>query len=294
MSAAALYRAFRQLTPLVLLVFAPARTSAQSATVHCTPEDPEIFARVIRRQDPMSSQRIGERMVAVGITFLGTPYMAKTLEVGAPERLVVNLREMDCTTFVEYVLVMSDMLQSGRKDWDAYLKGLERVRYRGGDCNGYASRLHYFTDWIQDNEQKGMLRDITRELGGIPVQKPIDFMGTHPELYPALAYEEPLDSIRQIESGLSARTYYVLPRDSVRSREHLILEGDIIALATRIQGLDVTHTGIAVRNPDGRIHLLHASTQGEVMISEQPLAAYLKRIEGNTGILIARPTESSY
>jgi hypothetical protein len=150
--------------------------------------------------------------------------------------------------------------------------------------------LHYFTEWIWDNAQKGMLEDITPKIGGLPEEKTIDFMGRHPELYPALSSKEELRKIREVEAALGRRTYHVLPQDSVGAIEHLLQDGDIIALATQIPGLDVTHTGIAVSRA-GRIHLLHASTAGKVVVSAEPLSEYLKGIKGNSGIIVARPLE---
>ena len=267
------------------------RVWTQSPEVFCTNEDREIFNRIVLELDPLPSYPIGRTMVATGRTFLDTPYVPGTLEVGSPERLVVNFRGMDCTTFVENVLAFSRMVQVGRKDWDAYLAELEQLRYRDGDLRGYASRLHYFTDWIQNNAQKGLLEDVTTRIGGVLRDKRINFMGTHPDLYPALASEEELRSIKQVEDSLSARAFYLVPQHSVRSQEYLIEEGDIIALATSIPGLDVTHTGIALRKDNGRIYLLHASTQGKVMVSEEPLADYLEDINSNVGILVVRPLE---
>ncbi len=276
---------------LPLSFLAVSMAFAQSAEVHCRPEDREIFTRIMDGQEVLHAVPIGKRMVAVGSEFLDTPYVASTLEVDPSEKLVVNFRGLDCTTFVENVLVMSANIQKGKTDWESYLNGLERVRYRNGLRQGYTSRLHYFTDWIYDNAQKGILEDITQSLGGLPEGKPIDFMGTHPELYPALSSEAQLGKIRTIEGSISGRGFYVLPRDSVSVREHMIRDGDIIALATQIPGLDVTHTGIAIRGDDGRIHLLHASTEGRVKVSEEPLADYLEGIKGNTGILVVRPLE---
>ena len=149
--------------------------------------------------------------------------------------------------------------------------------------------MHYFTEWIRDNSEKGLVEDVTREIGGIRIEKPLNFMGTHPGSYPALDSNANLGKIRRIEDSLSSIPYYYLPQDSLSTREHLIEEGDIIALSTDISGLDVTHTGIAVRMSDGRIHLLHASTRGQVMVTAEPLQDYLKKIKRNTGIIVARP-----
>ena len=101
--------------------------------------------------------------------------------------------------------------------------------------------------------------------------------------------------MQHVEQELAKETLCYLPQDQIANKEQLIRSGDIIALATSIKGLDVTHTGIAIHQPDGRLHLLHASSKnGEVEISELPLADYLKNIKSNIGIIVARPTLLSF
>jgi len=155
---------------------------------------------------------------------------------------------------------------------------------------GYGSRLHYFSEWISNNETKGLLKEITSEIGGIEINKEINFMGTHRDLYPFLKEDSNFEKILETEAALAQRTFCYLPQDQIEANEHLIQTGDIIALATSINGLDVTHTGIATREKDGRIHLLHASTGSmEVEVSKLPLADYLKGVKKNIGIMVARP-----
>ena len=262
---------------------------AQGREVSCLPEDRETFKRTMGVLETLSSKSMGETVVAVGEQFLGTPYVANTLETQGPEQLVVNFRGLDCTTFVENVLAMSRAGYREKANWDSFVQELERLRYRDGRLSDYASRLHYFTEWIRDNERKGVIKDITQEIGGKAVRKDIDFMGTHPELYPALGRKDQLQAVRSIESTLSSSPVFVLPREEVADRESMLRDGDIIALATSIPGLDVTHTGIAITGDDGRIHLLHASTTGSVVVSREPLAEYLKKIKRNTGIIAVRP-----
>ena len=255
------------------------------------PEDRKIFGELMRDLDSVPAGPVGKTTIAVGELFLGTPYVANTLESDGQERLVVNLRGLDCTTFVENVMVITRMKYEGKGDWETYLHNLAQIRYREGRLLGYPSRLHYFTDWIRDNEEKGLVKDITRELGGVPVTKQINFMGTHPERYPALEADSHLEQVRAIEATLSKEPLFILPSEEVERGEELIRDGDIIALATDIKGLDVTHTGIALTGMDGRIHLLHASTAGAVTISKEPLSDYLKKISRNTGIIVVRPQE---
>lgn len=231
----------------------------------------------------------GERIIAVGKTFIGTPYVGKTLEVNDQESLVINLREFDCTTFVENVLAFDLLLSRQANKLDSFGNVLQNIRYREGELNGYASRLHYFTEWIADNEQKGIVSDISEEIGGKPVRKEINFMSAHRDLYPMLKDDESFEQIQNSEKKLSNRTLYFLPKEQIEEAEHLIKSGDILALATSIEGLDVTHTGFAIRQENGRIHLLHASSSGQVEVSEQPLSEYLAAMKHNTGIYIARP-----
>ncbi len=264
---------------------------SQTDKISFEPEDRDIFKQIIYELPPEESIEIGQAVAATGKLLLNTPYEAGTLEIENQERLIVNLRGLDCTTFVENALAIGGMARNGQKDWDTYLKHLEQLRYRDGILMGYPSRLHYFTDWIRDNSEKGLVLDITEGLGGLPVQKKINFMGSHPELYPALASEKNLERIRENEAELSAEDFFVLPAESVSKVEDQIRDGDIIALATSVEGLDVTHTGLALRKADGRIHLLHASTRGAVEVSKVPLSDYLKGIKGNTGIIVIRPLD---
>lgn len=263
----------------------------QTERVLFAPEDRIIFDRLILKVEGDESVGIGETIVATGQELLNTPYVAGTLEAHTPEILIVNLRGLDCTTFVENVLTVGGMVQEGQKDWDTYLRHLERLRYRDGLRAGYPSRLHYFTDWIRNNAEKGLVKDITQSLGGAPREKRIDFMGTHPDLYPALSSEAYLSAVQKVEKELSDQITYVLAKEEVSAVENQIKNGDIIALATSVDGLDVTHTGFAFRKENGRIHLLHASTRGGVEISKAPLAVYLQGVKGNTGIIVVRPLQ---
>lgn len=259
-----------------------------SQQVTCSAEDRQAFEDKIIEIDGLLENDSGKTVVAVGKTFLGIPYVAKTLEIGDSETLVINLQGLDCTTFVENILAFTLLLQQEKSDFDSFIKILETIRYKDGMLDGYASRLHYFSEWIANNEHKGLVRDITAEIGGKEITKEINFMSTHRDLYPFLADDVNFEKIKTSENFLNNEAICYLPQDQIEANEHLIRSGDIIALTTSIEGLDITHTGIASREKDGRIHLLHASSSGEVKISEQPLVDYLKKVNKNTGIMVAR------
>lgn len=265
-------------------------TSISSQQITCLPKDRAAVENKLVEIDGMLKSDFGETMVSVGKTFMKTPYVAKTLEIGDTETLVVNLQGLDCTTFVENVLAFSLLLRQQEMSFDVYLKNLETIRYKDGTLDGYASRLHYFSEWIANNAKKELLKDITGAIGGEEITKDINFMSTHRDLYPFLADDVNYSKIKASENYLNNQAICVLAQDDISKNEHLIQSGDIIALATSINGLDVTHTGIATREKDGRIHLLHASTGSmEVEVSKLPLADYLKSIKSNTGIMVTRP-----
>lgn len=243
---------------------------------------------------------VGEVVAIVGSTFVGAAYTPGTLELPGPEALVVNLREFDCVTFVEHMLVLSRLIVNGVDAAEeaafqsAYRAELTALRYRGGVLNGYPSRLHYFSEWIRDAEQKGLLENVTQRLGGVEDPRPINFMSRHPDAYRQIAENgNLLEVIRETEERISAEARYVIPEGDVGRVADQIQNGDIIAAVSSLDGLDVAHTGIALWH-DGRLHLLHAPLVGEVVeISVRPLAERILGIGSQSGIMVARPIEPS-
>lgn len=262
--------------------------NAQGQDIWCTAKDSLVFKRKISEFKTMEADSYGDTLVTIGKSFLRTPYVAHTLEID-DEPLVVNLGGLDCTTYIENVLVFGRLLAGPDRSFNRYIELLEALRYRDGIRKGYPSRLHYFSEWLKENEKKGWLKNIGNDLGGQEVDKTLDFMSTHRDSYAQLESDLNYQAIQEVEKSLSTQLC-VVSQSALATNEHLIKSGDIIALATDIKGLDVTHTGMAYRQSDGRIHLLHASTKGGVEISELPLVDYLKTIKHNIGILVARPT----
>lgn len=273
---------------LLIVLIAGARLGAQP--IICSEKDQKAVISKINEVAAIQPIDFGKNMVQIGKTFLGTPYVAQTLEVGKSESLVINLQGLDCTTYVENVLAFNLLHNSPGASYESFVKTLEKIRYRDGILDGYGSRLHYFSDWIRENEKKGLVKDITSMIGGKEVKKVINFMSEHRSLYPSLQDDENYEQIKQFEESLHQQSLCILSQDSIQENEHLIQSGDIIALTTSIKGLDITHTGIASRESDGRIHLLHASSTGQVEVSKLPLTDYLKKVKNNTGIIVARPT----
>ncbi|HWQ80659.1 MAG TPA: N-acetylmuramoyl-L-alanine amidase-like domain-containing protein [Ignavibacteria bacterium] len=239
----------------------------------------------------LSDSDISDIIITVGKSFIGTEYVAGTLDKNTKsEKLVIKISGLDCVTFVENTLAISRIIKRGNFDFDSYKDELTKIRYRDGEINGYSSRLHYFTDWIYDNEKKGIVSDITKSIGGIPYYKTINFMSSHADSYKQLADNSDIvDEMKDIEKKMNRRDLYYIKKSEVDDYYESLQSGDIIATTTNIEGLDVTHTGFIYKK-NGKTHFLHASiTKGEIIISKEELKEYLKGNKKQTGIIVARP-----
>lgn len=249
-----------------------------------------IYEKLIRFLDKQktSSTLPDQLMLEIGKFFLGAPYVAATLETEKAEHLVVNLREYDCVTFVETVVALAWHLRSRNKTFEAFRRTLQKIRYRQGRLLDYSSRLHYFSDWMHDNQKKGIVRNVTIEIGGKPLRKTMTYMTTHPDLYPPLKNATTLQRMKSVERMISKRPLYFIPKKALRRLEDRIRDGDLIAITTNTEGLDVQHVGLAARVKN-RIHLLHASsTEGKVVLSKKTLYRYLMQSKVRSGIMLAR------
>lgn len=258
--------------------------------LYCTPTNKALLEAHLHSLDDEELQKLPINQIAieVGTRFLGTVYEARTLEVEGEEKLVVHLQGLDCTTFLENVVVMARLVRIDRCEFEDFIAELERIRYRDGQLAGYDARLHYFTEWLSDNEAKGILADITEEIGGEVYDKQIDFMSTHRSAYPALANDAFYETIKQAESKLNQNQRHYIPKGKLAALEVNIQDGDLVAITTSIGGLDVSHTGMAIRE-NGRIHLLHASSNSKkVEVSSKPLADYLMGNKSQSGVMVAR------
>jgi hypothetical protein len=231
----------------------------------------------------------GDLIVEIGHLFINKPYKAGTLEGPGKERLITNVSCFDCTTFVETVLALARCADAGKFSRHEFQKNLQSIRYHQGKINGYSSRLHYFTDWLRDNEKKKILIDVSRHLGGKPQCRKINFMTTHSASYSALGKNEELQKMVTVEKNLSRKTFHIIEKDKVNAQKVKIHDGDILAFATNQEGLDVAHLGFALWKGKS-LRLLHASQkEGVVVISKKTLMAYLKSNKKFTGIIVARP-----
>ncbi len=238
----------------------------------------------------LSQKPINEIIIEIGKSFIGTDYAAHTLEISDSETLVINLRGLDCNTFVENVLVLSRCIKKNKTTFEDFKNELQWIRYRNGEIKDYTSRIHYFTDWIFENENKCIVKNITDELGGEQLNLKLSFMSDHPEYYKHLkANPEFVPIIKKHEEEISNREHYFFPQEKIETVEVKIKSGDIIAFTSTVEGLDVNHVGIAIRMDDNRIHILHAPVpDSKVQITDLNIDEYVKKIEKDSGIIVVR------
>ena len=227
--------------------------------------------------------------------FLNIPYVAHTLEVNPAEQLVVNTRQLDCTTLVETVTALTLCAHQGKRSWNDYLTTLRTLRYRKGKLDGYPSRLHYFSDWIADKTAMSIVKEIQSPNPPFSAVQHINvnYMSTHPDAYLALkAHPEWVSVIRQQEETLSGTTSRYIPKSALKRNtkalRQAVHDGDIIAITCNKKGLDIAHLGFAVWKKDG-LHLLNASQIHKKVVQEpMTLYQYLQKHPSHTGIRIIR------
>lgn len=243
---------------------------------------------------------LGRAASLAGELAVGTPYEANTLEAylragasaSGTEPVTLSLTRFDCVTLVESCLAVARVARSpSAPTWKRFEREMVRMRYRNGLRGSYASRLHYFSEWIADGERRGLLRDLGRTLGGIVDARPLRFMTEHRSSYVALADEHVFQSIVAIERRLDDHPRTLIPTARIADVSDGIETGDVLAFATSIPGLDVSHAAFAYRDEKDTLRVLHAPLSGgTVEVSRATLPEYVAALRRSTGILVARPT----
>ena len=253
-------------------------------------EDLARFEKIVQyaKQQNLPDRPIGEIVQAIADNFLGQPYAEGLLDKSGTEKLVVTLDKFDCVLFVETVMAIARGVAVKDYDYQNFVNRIEEQRYLNGKMNGYCSRLHYFSEWINDNQKRQTVENITAQLGGVPMNKQLNFMSQHRSSYPQMVKDEATyQCIVGIEAELAKTTVNYIPTNGIKSIYSQLKPGDIVAVATDVKGLDVTHTGLVYRNADGNMGLIHASPAGQVTVAYD-LHRYINRVESAIGIVVAR------
>lgn len=276
---------------------APKKVNAD-ANVFISPEDKDKIARLLQEGQRLRDLYSSEEYISMFMArqFLGTPYVSHTLDRTDSEHMVVNLHELDCTTFVENVAALTLCALRGKTKVADYVGMLRRLRYRGGVMS-YENRLHYYQWWVTDNQAMGLVRQIDE-----PVQifrgrqkLRINYMSTHAQSYAMLRnHPERVRALKTLEDQTNGTEVRYIPTVLVADKvlmQQVVHNGDIIAIVTAKNNLDTSHLGIASWHQDG-LHLINASSMrrngNQVVEPSESLYDYLRGQPSALGIRVAR------
>lgn len=252
----------------------------------------DVFGRLAAQSEAWKKLPIGQAVGEIGLALQGTPYVGSTLELyDDREYCCINLSGLDCVTFYETALGFARMVRTGKVSPAELVRQITLMRYRGGKLNGYLSRLHYTSDWIEDNDKKHIVADLSPRLpGAVRMEKRFDFMSTHAGAYRQLKANPPLvPKMAALEARISARKPWYVPNEQVAAIEPLLQTGDIVGIATNADGLDCSHTGLVYVDHEGVRRFLNASSVKKQVVLGERLSDYAFKYKKNIGIMIARP-----
>lgn len=228
----------------------------------------EALDALIRRAASISDA--GERIEFLSRQFLGTDYQESTL-IGSEktdEVFVINLAEMDCFTFLDYVEAMR--LSSS---FTGFTKCLKKIRYHGGIVS-FRNRNHFFTDWPEFNGD--FVKDVTAEIGVQNVRNVRKVLN----LREAGGYFVP--GIKPVQRDIR----YILSSSIGGQVIGRLKTGDYIGIYSGLSGLDVSHVGIFIREGSSLL-LRHASSSKENrQVVDQDFLEYMRN---KSGIIVFRP-----
>jgi hypothetical protein len=287
---------------IVLLLFSTGLTASAGSLPLSTVfrGQSKFYALVAEaKQQNWRALPLGERIVAVGKSLLGTRYVNYTLEIDDHiEAPSANMDALDCWTFFEISVGFARMLEMKSDNYSPgdLLAMIELDRYRGGHCNGsYTSRLHFLEDWIYDNERRGLVKNLTVSLGGVPMRgRYLNEMSHHWRESRYMRHNVALvPQIAAIEQRVASRTIYHIPREKVSQIESRIRSGDVICITGRGPEGFTEHVGLAYRDGVGVVHFMHASKDERRVVIDVPIHQYVYRYQKFAGIMVVRPMDVS-
>jgi hypothetical protein len=281
--------------------------SSAQAIPGLTIADSKRFAslRFQFKEQKWQNLEVGDRIQAIAEQFLGEHYQANLLEQSSTEQPFISLHQFDCVLFLETILALTTVLSKNSDNTEPLsssisqseselFTAIQRYRYRDGKIDGYCSRLHYFSDWILDNQRRGNVDRIVQDPGSTALMRPLNFMSNNWQKYPPLVKNPALrDCIAQSETKISDQlktsALRYIPTQELRSQESKLRSGDLVGIVTNMNGLDVTHSGFLYRKHSKlQTGLIHASIRSGIKISPD-LERYVMGVEGAIGIVVARP-----
>ena len=252
---------------------------------------PNDEVSALLRKIKISEKNIGGVISQIAYSQIGKPYIGGTLDINQEEKLIYQFDGYDCLTFVETVLALARILIKNKVALESFKHELTSIRYNRGIINGYASRSHYTSEWISSNKTLGIIKDLSKELGGELMTNEVNFMSTHPQFYKALSADSTLiNSIKANEALVNNTERYYIPKSKLEACDNKIQNGDVLVIATSKSGLDYSHLGFAYRpKSTKKLHFLHASSNEKKVILDGEFAKYLDKSKSAIGFSVIRP-----
>jgi len=288
--------------PLVSMAQA---TGLSSSQIRVTPEDIAVYEKVMEVLAPLRGESMPVIIMKAAEAMLETPYAGGTLE-HEPEMLTVSLARTDCILLVEACVAMAQTARQEDRSFEAFCENLKQFRYRDGMVDGYASRIHYTSEWILQAKARGLAAELSGNIAGTPLEQRFSYMSSHSEKYPLLASDKELVSrIAAMEERLRQEEYFFIPKTKLESNLDNIHHGDMICFVTNTEGLDISHVAFAFEYyecehdccPDGRgcsngqrqLGFLHASSKEmKVVVDKMTLTGYVNGLASCSGIRVVR------
>lgn len=273
---------------LTLLLLQPLIASAQN-NIQYLQKDSVKAMQIMEKVGKLKTKR--DTILFIARQLRGIPYVAQTLEKNKKEKLVINLRQLDCTTYVENVLALYLCCKNHTICFGAFCSNLKSIRYDEGLID-YTSRLHYFSQWIESNSKANRVKEVQSPTPPFSKEQVLDihFMSKNYTKYPMLASNTKLvEKIEEKEKSISGRHYKYISKTDLEDTTLLrqtIKDGDILAIVTNKAGLDTSHIGIAVWHDNG-LHLLNASQIHKKVVEESmTLSQYMSKHPSQVGIRV--------
>ncbi|MBX9722936.1 MAG: DUF1460 domain-containing protein, partial [Candidatus Obscuribacterales bacterium] len=282
-----------------------ATTSAILPSLHlpggCATQSPfigeAVFAKILARanSENWKALPIGDLMAKIAMELQGTPYKASTLDYSLDsETCSIDMTGLDCVTFFETTLGFARMIKKGGSTPEDLLGEVRFTRYRSGKQGDYTSRLHYTSDWLLDNQKKGVVKLLSLP-GEEKFTQNVGIMSSKPNLYKQLeAHPELIPKIKAFEDTINRHKLKFVPLSKLKEAEALLKSGDLVGVCTDMPGIDISHTGLIIRDSENIPHFMDASSgksKMKVTLEPGPISQALNWSKSITGAIFARPLE---
>lgn len=188
-----------------------------------------------------------------------------------------GLKHLDCMTYVEHVLAIASCHNSPSES-EFLCRLIDIVYNASGKALLSHHRNHFTSVWGDVNEQKGYLQNIARNAKhAVTRELYLNKVGDNRTFY--------VEDSFMIAAKPQIMWYF--PVNTVLEGKVPMVSGDIVAMVTDKEGLDVTHMGFYIEQ-HGQRWLRHASLKLNRVV-DQAFDDYLREGKHIKGLMVFRP-----